>query len=322
MRLPPPPRRFDTIHNLLYNIITKIHLDSSPFLRRGQGEVKFFIMKKTLEQVLKVLIYVSFFVPLLVFPSSFIFPFIVPKILVFRSIVEIMLGLYVLLLIINWQEYKPKFTALNLAVAAFLLSFALSTFIGVDPYHSFWDNHERMLGLFTILHYGIYYFIVTAVFKTWSDWKWALRMFLFAGSIVMFIGMLQKGNPQLLLNQGSDRVASTLGNSIYVGGYGLFLTFVAFLLGIKEKNRVWQIVCGILGLLAFMGMFWSGTRGSVLGFVAGAGVAILGYIIVLKEHKKIRFSLLGILIFGILSISLLYNFFHYFYHKPIHYHIC
>jgi len=266
-------------------------------------------MKKTLEQVLKVLIYATFFVPLIVSPSSFIFPFIVPKILVFRSIVEIMLGVYVLLLIINWQEYKPKFTALNLAAAAFFLSFALSTFIGVDPYHSFWDNHERMLGLFTIIHFVLYYFIVTATFKTWNEWKWAMRIFLLAGSVVMFVAFLQTQNPNLLLNQGAARTASTLGNSIYVGGYGLFLVFVAFLLAMREKNNpVWRWTAVVFGILAFLGMFWSGTRGSLLGFVAGAGTAIIGYIIVLKDHKKTRFSLLGILIVGIIAISLLYTF--------------
>ncbi len=265
-------------------------------------------MRKTLEQVVKILIYATFFVPLIVVPSSFIFPFIVPKILMFRSLVEIMLGAYVLLLIINWQEYKPRFTALNLTLAAFLLSFALSTFFGVDPYHSFWDNHERMLGLFTIIHCVIYYFICTAMFRTWADWKWALRGFLLAGAAVMFVAFMQTQNPNLLLGQGSSRTASTLGNPIYVGGYGLFLTFVAFLLAIREKNNVWRAVEIVLGLLAFLAIFWSGTRGSLLGFVAGAAVAVLGYIVVLKEHKKIRWSLIGIAILGVVAIGLLYGF--------------
>lgn len=110
-------------------------------------------MKQNIVKVIKFLIYCTFFVPLLVLPTSFIFPFIVPKILVFRSLTALMLGGYILLLLINWQEFKPKFSALNVALAAFLASFAVSTFVGVDPYHSFWDNHERMLGLFTIFHY-------------------------------------------------------------------------------------------------------------------------------------------------------------------------
>ena len=191
-------------------------------------------MQKYLEKATKLIIYLTFFVPLIVIPSSYIFPFIVPKIVWFRSLVTILLGLYILLLALNWQRYKPKFTILNLALGLFFLSFALSSFFGVDAYHSFWDNHERMLGLFTIIHYVIYYFIVTAVFTGWVDWKWALRVFLLAGSVVMFIGLLQVSNPYLLFNNGADRVASTVGNFIYMGGYGLFLSFAAFLLIIKD----------------------------------------------------------------------------------------
>ncbi|MFA5062296.1 MAG: O-antigen ligase family protein [Patescibacteria group bacterium] len=265
-------------------------------------------MKKTIEKVVKYLIYLTFFVPLIVLPTSFIFPFIVPKILTFRSIVMVMLGCYVLLLLINWKEYKPRFSALNLALAAFFASFTISTFAGVDPYHSFWDNHERMLGLFTVFHYITYYFICSSVLKTWDNWKNALRVFLFAGSAAMFVGILQVFNPNLLLNGGSARVASTLGNSIYVGGYGLFLTFVAFLLIIKEKIAAWRWVYGVLGVLAILCMFFSGTRGSMLGLLVGIAVIIVGYAVVLKDRPKIRKSLWIIAVVGLVLLGILYAF--------------
>ena len=126
-------------------------------------------MKKNIEWIIKFFIYASFFVPLVVVPSSFIFPFIVPKILLLRTLIVLMLGGYLLLLLINGEEYKLKLTPLSIVLVGFLVSFGLSTFIGVDAYHSFWDNHERMLGLFTIIHYVVYYFVCSAVFKTWTD---------------------------------------------------------------------------------------------------------------------------------------------------------
>jgi len=265
-------------------------------------------MKQKIELLIKWLIYAIFFVPLLVLPGSYIFPFIVPKIIFFRSMVEIMVALYVLLLIINWQQYKPKFTYLNGVVFLFLLSFIISTFTGVDSYHSFWDNHERMLGLFTLLHYFAFYFICVGVLKDWKDWKWAGRVFLLGGFLVMFIAWLQTQNTALLLNMGASRVSSTLGNPIYVGGYGLFLTFLSVLLFAREKNTLWKIFYGIVGFFGFMGMFWSGTRGSMLGLVAGATFALAGYIIVLKNYPKMRYSLVGLLILGVVGISLLYTF--------------
>ncbi len=263
-------------------------------------------MKKIVEQIVKLLIYATFFVPLVLVPSSFIFPFIVPKILILRSLILAMLGGYVILLLINWEEYRPRFTALTIALLVFLFSFAISTFVGVDAYHSFWDNHERMLGLFTILHYGIYYIICSAIFKNWTEWKWALRIFLLAGSIVMFIGMLQVGNRDLLLNQGSDRIASTLGNAIYVGGYGLFLFFVALLLVLKEKILVWRFSAFILGILSFFGLLYSGTRGSVIGLLVGIAAVVVGYAMVSNDHPQLRRGLRIIMVLGVLLVGLLY----------------
>ncbi len=264
--------------------------------------------KNKLELFIKWIIYATFFVPLIVLPGSYIFPFIVPKIVFFRGMVEVMIGAYGLLLLINWKQYAPKNTFLNLALLCFLLSFAVSTFVGVDAYHSFWDNHERMLGLFTVLHYVAFYFVAQSVFKDWKDWKIAGRIFLFSGFFVMFIGWLQTQNPDLLLNNGSDRVASTLGNPIYVGGYGLFLTFLALLLFTREKENLWKWFYGLVGFFGFMNIFWSGTRGALLGLVAAAACAVVAYIIVLKNHPKIRYSLLGLAIFGVVGISLLYSF--------------
>ena len=148
-----------------------------------------------LRRFIKFLAVLSFFVPLVVVPSTYIFPFIVPKILLFRSLVLLMLGAYILLLVSNWKEYRPRLTGITWVVSLFFVSLAVSTFVGVDWYKSFWDNHERMLGLFTIFHFVIYYFVLTSVIKELNDWRWLLRIFLFAGSVVMFIGLLQKFNP-------------------------------------------------------------------------------------------------------------------------------
>lgn len=258
--------------------------------------------------LIKFLIYAIFFVPLVVLPNTFIFPFVVPKILWVRTLVEVMTGAYLLLLFINWKKYTPKFTWLNIALLIYLFSFAVSTFVGADYYHSLWDNYERMLGLFTVFHYIVFYFIATGILRDWLDWKWAGRVFLFAGFLVMFIAWLQTQNPDLLLNRGSDRVSSTLGNPIYVGGYGVFLTFLAILLARKEKNSLWKIFYAIAGLFGFMAIFWSGTRGDLLGIVAAAIFSVISYIVVLKNHPKIRFSLVGLGVVGVIAISLLYNF--------------
>jgi len=255
---------------------------------------------------IKLLIYASFFVPLIVLPSSFIFPFIVPKILAFRSITLILLGFYIVLLILDRKEYLPKFSPINIAVFLFWLSFGISTFTGVDSYHSFWDNHERMLGFFTITHYVIYFYICGAVLRTWQEWKTALKIFLIAGTGVMFVGFLQVGNPDLLLNQGSSRVASTLGNPIYVGGYALFLSAMAILLLVKEKTLYWRWILSAILLLSLAGIFFSGTRGDMLAIVVAIPLAIFLLAVTLRDYPKARNYLWASLIVFVLFFTILY----------------
>ena len=254
----------------------------------------------------KICVYASFFVPLIVLPSSFIFPFIVPKIIVLRSLITFTIGAYALLLVSNWEKYRPRGTWLNIALLVFLISFFLSTIFGVDAYHSFWDNHERMLGFFTIFHYVAYYFICSALFANWTEWKWTLRIFLLAGSLVMIVGLLQVVKPDFLLNQGSARVVSTLGNSIYVGGYALFLIFVSYLLFIKEKEIVWKWIEVLAGFLAVLGLFASGTRGTILGLGAGIGVALLSYTVMLKQYPATRKILGAIAAISFVLLVVLY----------------
>lgn len=263
-------------------------------------------MRETIEKIVRILVYCTFFVPLVVLPTSFIFPFIVPKIILFRTIVVCLGAGYSLLLFSSWKNYAPRLTPVTGALVAFLLSFAISTFVGVDAYHSFWDNHERMLGLFTIAHYVLYYFVLNAVFKTWSDWKIACKFFLLAGSLVMFVGLIQAVNPYYLLNGGSSRVASTLGNPIYVGAYGLFLIFLSALLFLRESDILWKWITVITGVVAFLGIIFSGTRGSILGLTVGSFIALVLYIFLMKEYPRTRKVLGGIVVAGVVLGAVLY----------------
>ena len=265
-------------------------------------------MTPYLKILIKWLICLTFFVPLVLVPSSFIFPFIVPKILLFRSLALLMIGVYLLLLWANWQKYKITFSWIDCAALLFFSSFAVSTFAGVDWYKSFWDNHERMLGLFTIFHFVAYYFIVSKVVGGWKEWRVLLRVFLFAGLIVMFIGMIQKVSPDFMLNRGSDRVSATLGNAIYYSGYGLFLMFISILLFFKEENRGWKYFALVSGIFGFLGIFWGGTKGTFLGLVTGGIVLFFTYLFTAREQRKLKYIALSLIFLAIIILGLLFNF--------------
>ncbi|MFA6427551.1 MAG: O-antigen ligase family protein [Candidatus Magasanikbacteria bacterium] len=256
--------------------------------------------EKYIKMFILLLLIVSFFVPLIVVPSHFIFPFIVPKIVVLRSIILLMFGAYIILALSNWAKYKPQIASvISVSVMIFLASKIFSTFIGVDWYRSLWDNHERMLGAFTLIHYVLYYLIITSVFKTKEEWKLFLRFFLSAGLVVLVIGFIQYFNRDFLLNRGSDRVSSTLGNPIYYGGYALFLLFVAALLGAWETHRAWKIYALIGIVFSIVAIFLSGTRGTMLGFFASV---LTVFVLYLVSSKNRRLSKIMALVFFCLVI--------------------
>lgn len=265
-------------------------------------------MQKRIELLFKIVVGLTFFVPLAFFPSNFIFPFIVPKVVIFRSLTLILIALYIILLASNWKKYIIRNSPLTIVILLFTISFGISTFTGLDWYRSFWDNHERMLGFFTVAHYVLYYLVITSVIRSWDDWKWLLRTFLLAGSIVMGIALIQQFNNTFLLNTSGNRSASTLGNPIYVGGYGLFLAFIGWFMLMKEKLLSWRLFVVVSGLLGFLGVFFSGSRGALLGLVMGIGILFISYIITLKGHKKIRISLITIIIVAIALTGTLFLF--------------
>ena len=72
--------------------------------------------------------YLILFTPL-VFVRDFFFPYVVPKTIFFRIIVDIILIVYILLVISN-RRYRPRINALTIAITVFLgmtiFSFAMN----------------------------------------------------------------------------------------------------------------------------------------------------------------------------------------------------
>ncbi len=265
-------------------------------------------MVTKIRKLVPYLVAATFVVPLILL-NNYIFPFIVPKIVFFRSLVLVIAGCYALLLVSNFSKYRPRLSFLTISILLFWLSFAISTFTGVDWYRSFWDNHERMLGLFTITHYTILYLVASSVLESDREWNTVFRSALILGSLVMLIGVWQKFvNPQALLNNGSWRVSATLGNSIYYSGYGLFLMFLGGLQFFREQSKNWKYIALSVGLLGFLGIFFGGTRGTILGMLAGFVTLAFCYIVLEKEKSKTRSIITYLAAAGVVVFALLFMF--------------
>nr|MDP7365942.1 hypothetical protein [Candidatus Paceibacterota bacterium] len=87
------------------------------------------------------------FIPLVI-SSTMFFPFITGKNFAFSIIVELLLGGWAILAVLD-KAYRPKFTLLLISILSFVGIIAIADIFGANPFKSFWSNFERMEGFLT-----------------------------------------------------------------------------------------------------------------------------------------------------------------------------
>jgi len=256
--------------------------------------------KKYLIYSLKTLLAVALLMPLFIGLDSYLFPFIVPKALFFRSVVAVAFIIY-LALIWDDKKYLPQKNLLLLVTGLFLLATFLSAVFGVDFTNSWWGNFERMEGVHSLLYFYLYLVMVVGLFKTKKDYLFLLNIVLGVGVLVMLLGVIQYFAPQdkpFLTVGGSNRVYSTLGNFIYYGQYGLAVFWLSWLLlFFADKAKTYlKFIYGATALTGVVGLFLAGSRGPFLSLFISLIVFGLGLLFITK-NKKIKIAgLVGSLI--------------------------
>ncbi len=243
------------------------------------------------------------FVPLYVANTMF-FPYISGKNFLFRVLVEIAFGLWVALAIVD-KQYRPKRSWLLASFFIFTAVIALADFLGVNSLKSIWSNYERMEGLVTILHLLAFFTVLCSALSE-KMWRYLTWTSFGAASIVGFIALGQIG-------KAGGRIDATLGNSTYLGGYMLVHIFLVLYfilrrihLGTKLIEEKSTVFCySILAFFFAIVMYFTGTRGSLLGFLGGIVVVAIILAIFEKSHKSLRNISIGILVSAILLVSFL-----------------
>ncbi|MBV9349517.1 MAG: O-antigen ligase family protein [Patescibacteria group bacterium] len=235
-------------------------------------------------------ILVIFFIPLFVANSLF-FPFITGKGFAFRILVEIVFALW-LILALRDPSARPGKSLLVYAVGAFLLGIGVADIFAVNPDKAFWSNFERMEGWVTIAHLAAYFFVAASVFNTEKSWK-----VLWNTTIIVSVIESIQGIRQLLhyapINQGGVRLDGTFGNATYLAIYMLFSFFITLLMFVwtRGKNSTATMLgawYGLAMLLQVVMVFYTATRGTILGLIGGLFIAGLTFLFTAKENKALR----------------------------------
>lgn len=250
-----------------------------------------------------------FFLPVvpLIISQVMFFPFITGKNFAFRIAVEIFFGAWI---IYAWRnpEYRPRFTWILAAAAAFLSVTILADLAGVNFFRSFWSNYERMEGLFTHLHLFAYLVAAGSVLNSRKLWGTLFHISLGVSLIIAFYSILQLTG-QLTINQGGVRVDGTFGNATYLASYLLFHIFLAFFVLLREKKKVFlRVLYGGIALLHTIILINTASRGVILGFIVGIFLTALLISLLERERYGIKWIALGVIVFVTLFVGLFITF--------------
>jgi len=244
----------------------------------------------------------------LIVSSKFIFPYIFPKQAFFQIVIEIIFALYLYLALVN-PQYRPRSSWLWRAILIYFMVMVLSSVFGVNAYHSFWSNYERMAGVISILHYLSFLFLAANVFKTKDDW----HNFFSVSIIASFLEALSASGQALgiLAGSGGARLDGTIGNASFLAGYMLLNAFFALWLFLEKRSFSWRFFYGLVMIINLFVMYKTQTRGAVLAFLIGIFLLFLFFVFAkqkdlallpfknperLKKYAVIAFA--GVCLFG------------------------
>jgi len=251
----------------------------------------------TTKNILKWVVYVGLliipFIPFIV-PSTMFFPFISGKGFAFRIVVEIMFGAYALFALVD-PSVRPKMTWITKSILLFTFIMLLADLFGVNPYKSFWSNYERMEGFVLLAHLLLYYIVVSSVLNTKDLWNKYLNTILVSSGIMSIYGIFQIAG-RATINQGGVRVDGTFGNAAYLAIYLVFTIFLSVYLLLDSTIPKWQKwIYGFLVVLQSTVLYFTATRGAILGIVGGLVVTAILIMWKERENKKLRSAFMYVL---------------------------
>ncbi len=246
------------------------------------------MLKKSLYGVVLGSIFLLPFVPLFVSSSTF-FPYITGKAFAFRALVELMLGAWLGLWLID-HAYRLRKSWILIAILSFVAVVGLADAFGANPLRSFWSNYERMEGFITILHLAALFLVAASVLQKEKHWFvfWNISI---AVSVVLSVQSF------VAVAGGAVRSGLALGNPAYLAVYLLFHIFAALLLlYVRRAQRVWAVSYLVVLACLVPALYFTGTRGSLLGLLVGLLAASCVTLLFGRAHPIARRLSAGLLI--------------------------
>ena len=240
-----------------------------------------------IKNIVLLAIFIIPFVPLVVV-SSFFFPYIVGKNLLFRVLIEVAVGGWAVLALFN-EKYRPRFSWILGGVISLVGIMFFADLFGVNPLKSFWSNYERMEGWVTLLHLLGYFVVLTGMLNSQKLWTRFFNTSLLVSIWINIYGIFQLLGWASAI-QGTSRLDTTFGNASYLAIYSVIHIFIALFLWVRRYNWndfVGWFYGGTILLNTFI-LYHTATRGAILGFIGA--ILLISFLVALfeKENKEAR----------------------------------
>jgi len=226
------------------------------------------------------------FVPFIV-ANGFFFPFITGKAFAFRIVVEIVFALWIVLALKD-SSVRPRGSVLLYTLLALIVSMGVSTILAENPSKSFWSNFERMEGYISLLHFGAYFLVTSSMLQAQNIWRTFWNTSIGVSIALGLYGVLQLAGV-FTINQGGVRVDATFGNATYLAVYMLFHFFITLIALVEWKpKKYFQLFYGVALVLQTLMIFYTATRGTILGLVGGLFLSGILFVIFAKGQNTLR----------------------------------
>jgi O-antigen ligase/tetratricopeptide (TPR) repeat protein len=233
----------------------------------------------TWRNVVIVLLLASLAVPLIV-GTSFFFPYVAPRNLFFRVVIEIGATALVLALCSGRKTLDLHAEPIFWSLMAFLGAATLSALLSPAPTHSFFGDFERMGGVWAWLHLVVFFLLLRTLRD--QDWTPVLNTSLVVSLAVSIAAIAQHSG--LIGDRTVTASISTIGNSGLLAAYLLInIALAGYLASTSARYRVYFLaVAGV----NFLALVYSQNRSSLVGLVLGAAVGSVIFALLAAGSKR------------------------------------
>lgn len=256
-----------------------------------------------LRKIFSFLLLFPAFLPL-VYISGVIYPYITPKTFLLQGSGIFALAIFTFLALSGQSFFYGRLRAKTTWIPAILLLVAyITSFFGIDFYHSFWGIFERGDGLLTLSVVTVFFYLIL-LYADQTFLKRLAKIISVVAGIVATIAILQwittsLGEKVWFLPPVTGRIGSTFGNASFLAGY-LGIAFFVILSMFRNSNGILRRIYQISAIFSLIAILFAATRGTILALLFAGGVALIfaAYKGDERIKKNARYGLLAFVIFA------------------------